>query len=241
MEEFSFNAWPSLRTLHYDGWLLRFSESYTRRANSVNPIYTSTLSLDEKINYCESAYQEHGQRTIFKMTDIAKPEELDARLAGRGYAEDARTSVQICELKGIPMPSDQNCFISETLTDDWLDSFCELNHVSDKRRGVLGQILLNILPQTAYIVAKHNDSTVAVGMGVMDGDYLGIYNLVTAEDFRRRGIGTELLLHLLDWGIDNAATTAYLQVMLNNEPALKMYERLGFRELYQYWYRVQGD
>jgi ribosomal protein S18 acetylase RimI-like enzyme len=78
-------------------------------------------------------------------------------------------------------------------------------------------------------------------MGVMDGDYLGIYNLVTAEDCRRRGIGTELLLHLLDWGIDNAATTAYLQVMLNNEPALKMYERLGFRELYQYWYRVQSD
>lgn len=241
MEEVSYNAWPSLHSLFYDGWLLRFAESYTRRANSVNPIYTSTLSLDEKIDYCEAAYTRLGQRTIFKMTDVVKPEELDARLAERGYREDARTSVQLCELQGIQMPSEDYCKISESLPDDWLDTFCDLNHVSDRRRGVLGQILLNVMPKTGYIAAYQDDKIVAVGMGVIDGPYLGIFNLVTAEAFRRRGIGTELLLQLLDWGIDNGAKTAYLQVMLNNEPALKMYERLGFRELYQYWYRVQGD
>jgi len=39
VEERSLNAWPSLHQMLYDGWVLRFSNGYTRRANSVSPIY----------------------------------------------------------------------------------------------------------------------------------------------------------------------------------------------------------
>ena len=52
MEELSYNAWASLQNLYYDGWILRFADGYTRRANSVNPIYPSTHDLNEKIAYC---------------------------------------------------------------------------------------------------------------------------------------------------------------------------------------------
>jgi ribosomal protein S18 acetylase RimI-like enzyme len=43
---------------------------------------------------------------------------------------------------------------------------------------------------------------------------------------------------LLSWGRKMGAEQAYLQVMLSNEPALSLYEKLGFREAYRYWYRV---
>jgi N-acetylglutamate synthase len=32
---------------------------------------------------------------------------------------------------------------------------------------------------------------------------------------------------------------AYLQVMLDNPVALNLYDSLGFKEIYKYWYRVK--
>ena len=43
LEEVMLNALPSLNTMYYDGWNLRFAEGYTNRANSVNVFGPSTL------------------------------------------------------------------------------------------------------------------------------------------------------------------------------------------------------
>ena len=34
IEELTLNAWPSLRSLLFDGWVLNFADGYTRRAYS---------------------------------------------------------------------------------------------------------------------------------------------------------------------------------------------------------------
>jgi ribosomal protein S18 acetylase RimI-like enzyme len=44
---------------------------------------------------------------------------------------------------------------------------------------------------------------------------------------------------LLSWAKQQGAQKTYLQVMLNNAPALRLYEKLGFKEAYQYWYRLK--
>ncbi|MEZ5194715.1 MAG: GNAT family N-acetyltransferase [Nocardioides sp.] len=40
----------------------------------------------------------------------------------------------------------------------------------------------------------------------------------------------------LDWAASQGATTAYLQVLSDNEPALRLYERLGFTTHHRYRY-----
>ena len=52
-EELAANAHVALNLMQYDGWLLRFSEGHTCRANSVSVIYPSSIDLEEKVEYCE--------------------------------------------------------------------------------------------------------------------------------------------------------------------------------------------
>jgi len=58
-------------------------------------------------------------------------------------------------------------------------------------------------------------------------------------EHRGHGYGKQMMLNLLAWGKRNGARAAYLQVMLNNPSGTaSCYEKLGFQEAYQYWYRV---
>jgi len=56
MEEISNNPLPSLNAYLYDGWILRSSLGFTKRANSVSPLYPSSfdLLLSDKIFFCYS-------------------------------------------------------------------------------------------------------------------------------------------------------------------------------------------
>lgn len=60
----------------------------------------------------------------------------------------------------------------------------------------------------------------------------------TAPEHRKKGYGTQLVASMLQQAQQNGATHAYLQVMKENVPARRLYAKLGFQELYDYWYRV---
>ena len=73
IEERSMNAWPALQVVLYDGWVLRFAGGYTRRANSINPLYASGQDVEEKVQHCERLYRSKGLSVIFKMTPESLP------------------------------------------------------------------------------------------------------------------------------------------------------------------------
>jgi len=239
IEELSLNAWPTLHTLHYDGWVLRFANGYTRRANSINPLYKSTLELADKVAYCEQLYTSQRQNTVFKMTTAAQPSSLDDFLAQRGYTHDALTSVQTLSLDSVDRPHLDTITMGPNAADSWLDAYCRLNNVDQRHLPTMTRMLNSILPARCFCILKQGDDTVAVGLAVTERGYVGLFDIVTAAAYRNRGLGTQLLLHLMQWGKANQAHTAYLQVMRNNTPALNLYAKLGFREIYTYWYRVK--
>jgi ribosomal protein S18 acetylase RimI-like enzyme len=101
------------------------------------------------------------------------------------------------------------------------------------------RLLERIEPPTGYATLREpSGQVVAVGLGVCDDGYTGLFDIVTDANFRRRGFGLALVTSLLAWGTAHGAHSAYLQVMADNHAALSLYQRFGFREAYPYWYRV---
>lgn len=49
--EISLNAWCSLQQNLDDGWILRFADGYTKRVNSVNPIYPCNKNVRKSYQY----------------------------------------------------------------------------------------------------------------------------------------------------------------------------------------------
>jgi len=237
LEELAINGWPAIHTAFYDGWILRAAEGYTRRANSVAPLYPSSVPLHDKLLQCESFYREFGLPAIFKLTTAALPSNLDTALADRGYELQAPTSVCTLSLANLITPPPVNLYASPALSDRWLEAFCRLGSVDAGRRAAAAGILSQIEGLFAGIL--QDDALVAVGLAVRDREFIGLCDIVTAAGLRRQGLGAALVQSLLHWGKQNGAATAWLQVMGDNLPAQRLYDRLGFREAYQYWYRVQ--
>lgn len=242
LEEASITAWPSLAQAQYDGWLLRFADGYTRRANSVNPLYPSHLPLDEKIAYCEALYHAKGLKSVFKLTSAVHPPELDAALDAAGYTAEAPTSVQTVALDFAP-PEYDSLRIATEPDAAWLRVYFGLNaaHGSDNSiHYATARQMLSCIPVPVAFAGLHDGAAcVAVGLAVITAGYAGLFDIVVAPEYQRQGLGRRLVTGLMGWAMEQGAHTAYLQVMLDNAPAINLYAGLGFGEVYRYWYRVK--
>jgi len=78
---------------------------------------------------------------------------------------------------------------------------------------------------------------VATGLTMVEGEYAGLFDIVTREDARRKGHARTIVASLLAAAWELGARHAYLQVSARNEAARRLYSQFGFEERYVYWYR----
>lgn len=233
------NAWPALRTFFYDGWVLRFANGYTRRANSVNPIYPSTIDANRKIVFCRQLYASQGLRSVFKLTKEVYPLDLDSVLGKNGYTIEAETSVQTIALRALDAKDYGPVRIVTYVDEDWIDGFLRLSKTSVEHRATLRSMLRNILTPKCLAYIKSGRSIVACGLGVFEQERIGLFDIVVDPKFRGKGYAKGIVNGILLWAKKEGASQGYLQVMVENKAAVSLYSRLGFTELYRYWYRVK--
>lgn len=238
IEEASLNAWPARQQLLYDGWIVRLANGYTKRANSVTPLYPSVLSVEDKIAYCERLYRERELPPIFRLTSLACPPGLDEALAARGYRVVDPTLVLHLDIQR-GMPSAPSASWRQTSLEEWLSIYTRLSGARPENEARHAGILRAIALPTLYArLDGAGGEPVACGLAVREGDLVGLFDLVTDPAHRRRGHGTTLLSGMLHWAASEGARHAYLQVVRDNAPARALYDRLGFRQVYHYWYRL---
>jgi GNAT superfamily N-acetyltransferase len=236
LEEISLNAWPAFQTLLHDGWVIRFADGFSRRSNSVNPLYPPRGHVAENIRLCESLYRERGQRTIFKLTPAAEPRGLEQILSGEGYRPEAETAVQTLPLQQAAVPAGADVVLEEDPAGDWISALCALNAYEPRHIETVRALTRSIRPRRMFASVRSGGRIIACGLGVLRQGFLAVFDIVVEKEFRRRGYGRQIMHGLLGWGKRMSAGTAMLQVMADNPAALEMYAGLGFREGYRYVY-----
>jgi ribosomal protein S18 acetylase RimI-like enzyme len=105
------------------------------------------------------------------------------------------------------------------------DAHFQLASLARVRRvlGARADVPLTVSGSTARATLPH-----ATGEAVIDGDWLALHALHVQPDHRRRGLARDVLASLLEWGAEQGAATAWLHVETDNEPALALYDSLGF-------------
>jgi GNAT superfamily N-acetyltransferase len=236
VEEASLNAWPALQQSLFDGWVLRFSRGFTKRANSIVPLYPAQQSAIEKIRYCENLYSREQLTTIFRLTTVVESDALDALLEQRGYRRVDPTRVLVRNLTGTRAPIDPR--FREIPRGEWLDAYSRAAEIPAAGAQLHAMLLAGIRTEHVFGAIFVDDVAVACGIAVLERELVGLFDIVTHPSARRRGHARALVTSLLGWGQRAGAHHAYLQVVEANGPGRALYEQLDFETLYRYWYRV---
>ncbi|WP_147306447.1 GNAT family N-acetyltransferase [Methylovirgula sp. 4M-Z18] len=232
LEERCFNAWPTLRTLHMGGWVLRLADGHTRRANSASPLHDSTLSADEIIASVVRLFREAELTPIFRTTPLA-PEGFDEKLAAEGWREDDLAWGMLCDDISAGGPS-SDVAIEPKPSEAWLrDAMVAYGHGEAGERA-LRRTLAQLAMPGAFATVHADGKPLAWGLGVYERGYVGLYDLVVAPEARGKGVGRRLVSSLITWGRDQGAHAAYLQVRDSNHAARHLYRSFGFRDVYRY-------
>lgn len=235
-EELSLNAWPALQTKLYDGWLLRFANGYTKRSNSISPLYPSRLPLDEKIRNCEFEYQKQKMVVTFKLTEDQL--ELDHELANRNYSRLDETSVRALKMQDYQNNRPLGIVTEDILSDSWFQDWINCSTIqTPKLQQAAHNILQNINGDRIGVRKKVNGETVGCGFGVIEREHMGLFDIVVSKDYRSKGYGRDIVNGILCAAISRKVKVAYLSVVVGNTHAENLYQSIGFQEIYRYWYR----
>lgn len=247
LEAIAAHAWPAEQVEEVDGWRLRFAGGITRRANSVWPNADNRhSSLPAKLAAAERFYLSRGLPVVYQICAAAQPADLDDVLAADGYALDAPTWVQIApinrlleKLPPLRLHPEFEIEVAEEYDPAWFDLYCRSEGVEGHGAAMRSAILQRIEPPHGFVTLSIHGVPVAIGLGVLEDEWLGIFSMATLPAYRRRGAAAAVLRTLAIWAQLYDAKHAYLQVMQDNAGAQQLYAKAGFETAYSYHYRVK--
>jgi len=224
-------AWPALQRVDTGCWTLRAANGVTKRANSVLPL-GEPEDLEAAVERAEKFYADRGLPCVFSVGGGATPG-LDAALEARGYGVMDPTLIMTARLVPEGEP-EEGVELAETPSPAWLDAWWSV----DGRFGGDGlPTAARILTGVPAVYASLGRE--AVGRGVVQGEWFGIYSMAVTPLARRRGHGRKVLSALLSHARAQGTQRAYLVVVESNTAARTLYERQGFTVVGRYHYRVR--
>lgn len=238
VEETCLNAWPALREIVLDGWLVRFSEGLSRRNNSANPLSASSAISDAVIAEATAFYQRHERPAIFRIPSIAAPA-ADRVLERAGFTAEAETCVLHGEIDGVDTTTATAVTLLPRADRVWFQAMSALQGHTPEQAHTYRRIIAAISVPAAFAAIRGDEGRlVALAYGVIHNGMLCYESVVTDSRQRRCGHARRIVTTLAGWAKAQGATEACLQVVAENAPARALYDGIGLTgEVYRYHYR----
>jgi GNAT superfamily N-acetyltransferase len=238
VEATCFNAFPALKQAIVAGWLLRFSEGLSRRANSANPLQPDHAPPDAVIEAIEALYRRQGQPAIVRVPSFLTA--IDTPLMARGYTSEGESCVLYGEMNGVAAVVDPSVELSPHASTEWLAAMAALQGHSAAHRQTYRRIVRAIAVPAAFAGLRIDGRLAALAYGAVSDSLLCYESVITDPRRRRHGLARRVIGSLAAWSREEGARGACLQVEATNTPALSLYDRFGLKtELYRYHYLRQ--
>ncbi|GAA0598370.1 GNAT family N-acetyltransferase [Paenochrobactrum glaciei] len=241
LEALGFRAWPANQVRYSGSWAIRLTPDHqSKRLNSVNPLDPGDFhNLDERIALIKAMFLVAGKRPVFRLSPLAAPE-LNQYLDELGWVEKGRTITMVRAIQ----PDFDTKPADITISDDiaaYAQASLETHGKSLAEQKALLPALTDILsqirPSKAMMIANKGDQSVAAGLCVKDYAWAGLFDLATVPSHQRQGLAEALIACGLSWAQQQGAKRAWLQIEESNLAGLALYRKLGFSESYRYSYR----
>jgi ribosomal protein S18 acetylase RimI-like enzyme len=245
LQERLLNAWPAHHYYFLNGWILRFTNGVTARANSVFPLYYTgdVDTIDQDIKFVEKAYNSYNLPAIFTIPEFFEPNNLDIKLLEHGYQQLGCITYtminSIQELRNEKINDNFTYIIESERIKEYSQFLGEHSSRNQEAQNVIEVLSKRIIiPQKRFILAKDQNKVIGTLTGILDRHgFLYIVDVFVYPDLRRQKIATSMFFSLInEWSIENRIKTIWLQVESENHKAINLYSNLGFKKAYSYYY-----
>jgi len=225
MERAHVRAWPALQTRTVDGWLCRRSGGGSQRANSVSAIEFTGTDPDVALVRAETLYQFWNAPARFHTYDLTRPEDLANRLQGRGY-DCGETTITMVKVPASTATEDPDVTLADRPDREWIGIY--LDAITESRRAVNMLILGSIPSPRAFFTFRSEGQAVSTALCVAGFGCAVIECVATRAEARRQGGAEKVVRAAENWAARQDIRLIGLQVVETNNPAVRLYRRMGF-------------
>jgi N-acetylglutamate synthase len=198
--------WPDLETEPLGDWLLRRSPTATARRANSVLAFAPAGVTD--------AYRRVVAFYDRPVAAVLPDSEEDALFRGHGWGLESHDADTLFQLASV----------------------AQTQRALRSRADPAAEVELVDVPSSRARVVTARIGDAAQGVAAYDRDWVGFRSIEVDPGQRRRGHGLTVMAALLEWGAEQGATTAYLQVLGDNTGALELYRGLGFTTHHAYRY-----